>query len=409
MTKQQEAIDLINSGQNVFVTGAGGTGKSWIIQHLVNEKTALCAPTGIAALNIGGVTCHSLFGLPVGLTSSNDAHKISNKFRQRFDRSSPIETIIIDEIGTLRADYLDLIDLKLRNVREINEPWGGLQMVVVGDLFQLSPIVSRSEQQWFNREYSSAFPFAARSWDFHTIELDVIHRQTNPMHVQVLESIRRCDHEVNDAIYIITQMASKNHIPGSLRLCCYNRDADIVNSQEYQKIPGDEVTLWAQTRGDWGNDEPVPNCLRLRVGTRVLICANGNGYVNGDRGYVEEITSESLRIRKDDGIIVSVLPNDWEKHDYSQKDGNVKRQVVATFTQFPIRHGWAVSIHKSQGMTLDGVTIDVGRGCFAHGQLYVALSRCRDLERINFVTQPSVTDVRVDSAVNEFYKQKVDT
>ena len=403
MTRQQEAIDRIIAGENLFVTGAGGTGKSWIIHQIVDDSVVLTAPTGIAALNIGGSTCHSQFSLPVGLPSMNDAMKINKKFRKVFGQGSEVTTVIIDEIGTLRADYLDLIDQKLKHARDSHEPFGGLQVVAVGDLFQLSPIVSQNERSIYYGRYSSAYPFAARSWDFNPIELDVIHRQTNPMHVQVLESIRRGNEEVHDAIDIIRHLASQVHLEGSLRLCCYNKDAESVNEQEYKKVPGRENFFNAQIIGDWGNDQPVPKNLRLKIGTKVLICANGEGYVNGDRGVVVSMKHSSVMVQKENGQRVKIEPWTWEKYDYSNGHEGFFREVSATYTQLPLRHGWAVSIHKSQGMTLDGVTIDVGRGCFAHGQLYVALSRCRDLENINFVTPPDVSDVIVDRDVKAFY------
>lgn len=405
MTKQQQAIDLINSGQSVFITGAGGRGKSWIIDQVRDGTTIVSAPTGIAALNIQGSTCHSTFGLPIGLVHRSDAYKISDKFRKQFGTASPVTTIIIDEIGTLRADLLDLIDRKLRIAREVNLPWGGLQMVVVGDLFQLSPIVGKKEQEHFYKRYWSAFPFAAHSWNFETIELDVNYRQKDPTHDIILESIRQCNHEVTDAIAIVNALSARAHIEGSLRLCCYNADADKVNSREYAKVQGREYTYTAQVGKDWGREEPVPRDLRLKEDSRVLICANGTGYVNGDRGTVEHLAPGKIVVRKDDGILVDIKPNTWEKMDYADTgSGGFDREVVAYYQQFPLRLGWAVSIHKSQGMTLDGVTIDIGRGCFTHGQFYVALSRCKDLERVNFVTPPSVRDVRVDPEVTQFYQ-----
>lgn len=405
MNKQQQAISRIRAGDSIFLTGAGGRGKSWVIDQLRDETTVVAAPTGIAALNVQGLTCHSLFGLPIGLPHRSDTYKISEKFRKVFGRHSPVETIIIDEVGTLRADYLDLIDRKLRVTREDNRPWGGLQVAVVGDLFQLGPIVAGKEREHFYKKYHSPFPFAAEAWCFDTIELDINHRQKDPMHDQVLESIRRADADLADAMAIVNTLSARAHIEGSLRLCSYNADADRVNAREYAKVDGAEFAFPARVHHNWGKDEPVPRDLKLKVGCQVLLCANHGGYVNGDRGVVEHLDVDKIIVRKMDGVLVDVKPNTWEKMDYTDGEDGLQREVTATYIQFPIRLGWAVSVHKSQGMTLDGVTIDVGRGCFAHGQFYVALSRCKNLERVNFITQPTMRDVRVDPEVTRFYDE----
>lgn len=414
MDKQQEAIQRINNGESLFLTGSGGVGKSWVINQIVDESTVLCAPSGIAALNIGGITCHRAFGLPLGIPIESDYFVISAKVAQLFSGNA-VKRIVIDEVGMLRRDYLTLISRKLQRIRGNDKPFGGIQMVMVGDFFQIEPILKQDEEQYF--EFDSKFSFTSPLWDFPTIELTEVKRQSNKRQVLMLNSIRRQDKHYKKALEYI-QKECKPYEPNehTLHLCCYNRDAQKINNEYYAKIEGEEREFYAQVPPNWGAERPVDEVLRLKVGARVIICQNcpEGSYINGERGHVVDFItypdrSQAILIEKDDGEVTPVFKGTWEKFSYSRRkkivgDGEeVVKNIDATYRQFPLKHGWAVSVHKAQGMTLDDVAIDVGTGCFSHGQAYVALSRIKDLRNLSFVKPMIPEDIIVRQEVKNFY------
>jgi len=403
---QQKAIDLINQGKNVFVTGSGGVGKSWVIRQIADMNSILVAPTGVAAINIGGATCHSVFSLPFGLVAAGDEFKISTGARKLFS-SGKVKRIIIDEVGMLRADYLDLIDKKLKLICRNKEPFGGIQMVVVGDFYQLEPIVSEDELEYFREKYKSPFAFSAKSWKFNTVELTEVKRQSDTTQIDLLNTIRKDTDDSDVSLEQIVQMAKPyENCSETLHLCAYNNDSIKINKYWFTQIDQPAFTYTANYTDNWGKQHPVPEKVMVKKGSKVLICANdvNKQYVNGDRGVVVDYTPYSVVIKLDaTGHLVEVEEHTWEKVKYSKVGGKIKKDVVGTFSQIPLRMGWAVSIHKSQGMTLDKAAIDVGKGCFGHGQLYVALSRIKDLTQLSFVRNIDIDDLIVREEVKEFY------
>lgn len=402
---QQKAIDLIKSGENVFVTGSGGVGKSWVINQVSDAGTVLVAPTGVAAINIGGATCHSVFALPFGLVGHGDQFKISANMRKLFQGDS-VKRIIIDEVGMLRADYLDLIDNKLKLVRRSKEPFGGIQVVVVGDFYQLEPIVSEDEQEYFSEKYDSPFAFSAKAWKFKTVELKEVKRQSDTHQIDLLNSIRKDSDNSDECLEEIMKM-SKEYVNCSdtLHLCAFNKDAAQINKYWFNQLNGEPYIFHANYSEKWGKQHPVPERVLVKKGSKVLICANLAGfYVNGDRGVVKDYTDESVTVELEDGRVVEVFEHTWEKLKYSKQGGKISKTVVGSFTQIPLRMGWAVSIHKSQGMTLEHAAIDVGRGCFSHGQLYVALSRIKDINNLSFVREIDIDNLIVREEVKQFYE-----
>lgn len=403
--KQQEAIRKIQSGKNIFLTSAGGCGKSFVIKQVHNpEDTVLCAPTGIAALNIGGVTCHSVFGLLNHYPLLSDWGKVGKSFKELFGLDSNIKRIIIDEVGMLRSEQLDMIDHRLKLVRRNKKPFGGIQMVLVGDFFQLEPVVTKQDASLLAKDYKSPFCFHSRAWDFETIELTEVVRQSDTTQVKLLGSIRKGSEDAAEALATV----QNNAIPyvndsSTLHLCCYNKDSDSINHYWYSRILSQETTYFAQGRE---NGCGVSETLKLKVGTKVIICANDNenGYTNGERGTIERLFPNAVEVRKDNGDIVNVVPFTWEKYKLQKEKGKFKYVVDSVYTQLPLKMGWAISIHKAQGMTLDKAAIDVGRGCFSNGQLYVALSRLKDLNNISFVTHVSENNIKVSEHVKEFYR-----
>ena len=404
--KQKEAIKAIEAGENVFISGPGGVGKSWLIKHVTDNNTVLCAPTGIAALNIGGITCHKAFGLPLGIPTAADHYKPAPDVF----KGNTVKRIIIDEISMVRADYLDLIDQKLRNTRKNNKPFGGIQVVVVGDFFQLEPIVKNSESHYFFSEYDTAFAFGAKCWDFRMVELTDIIRQSNEQDARILNSLRQKDGKWERALRFVHKLAQPyDQDEDILHLCCYKQDAEVINTQHFNKISGQVKTYNAYQTGRWGNEAPVEPTIHLKQGAKVLICANdpeGN-YVNGDRGVVTGMGKESVKVLKDDGNEVFVSRFSWEKYKYTKTNNGLAKEPVAMFRQMPIRLGWAITIHKSQSLSLDNLALEIGRGCFGHGQLYVALSRIRDLSKVRLVRPIGYSNAIVHEDVREWYGQTI--
>jgi hypothetical protein len=412
MDLQQEAIKQIRAGKSLFLTGSGGVGKSWVIDQIVDSNTILCAPSGIAALNIGGVTCHRAFGLPLGIPVEKDNYP-SKKVKDLF-YGNAVKRIVIDEVGMVRTDYLVLMSRKLQHIKNNTKPFGGIQMVFVGDFYQLEPILSNNEKEFF--QFDSKFCFSSKLWDFPTIELIEPKRHNNKRQVLMLNSIRRKDKFYKKALEYI-QKECKVYAPteDTLHLCCYNRDADQINGRYYESVVGVERVFKASFSTAWGRDRPVDEVLKLKVGVRVLICKNSldGDYVNGERGFVLGfgVTADKefyVVVEKQDGDIVNVFEAEWEKYSYKKEkligaDGEtLVKNVDAKYSQIPLKYGWAVSIHKSQGMSLDDVAIDVGSGCFSHGQAYVALSRIRDLENLSFVNPMLPQDIIVREEVKRF-------
>ena len=400
---QKTAIEAVNTGENVFVTGGGGVGKSWLIDKITTNNTILCAPTGIAAVNIGGTTCHKAFGLPLGFPEPHDWHK---SLQEMFYN---VKRVVIDEVGMVRADTLDLIDKKLRNTLDRNKPFGGVQVVVVGDFFQLEPIISSQEVDMFYERYETPFAFSADSWNFKFIEMTEVVRQEAELDQRILNALRKQSRNYHKALKKLKKIAKPyNPDEDVLHLCSYNKDASNYNTWNYNKLKGDEKVYNAYFSGKWKGQTPVESTIKLKIGTRVLICANDpeGEYVNGDRGVVVKLTNAYVVVRKQNGEEVSVCRFDWKKYKYVKGGGGVRKEPEATFIQIPIKLGYAVSIHKSQGMTLDDVALDVGRGCFSHGQLYVALSRVKDLRRMSFVRDVPLNNLIVKECVKNFYTFK---
>ncbi|KZE89996.1 ATP-dependent DNA helicase [Microbacterium sp. TNHR37B] len=440
--EQDELFRLIeDTRQHVFVTGRAGTGKSTLLQHLAwntEKQIAVCAPTGVAALNVEGQTIHSLFRLPIGLIADSEleqsepARKIMNA----------IDTLVIDEISMVNADLMDAIDRSLRQARRRrSEPFGGVQIVMFGDPYQLSPVPPRGDELRYIRDhYRSFWFFDAQVWagprgdagairsdglldlgrvgaPLHIRELREIHRQSDPEFKMMLNAVR---HGI-----VTAEIAGKLNAAGArpvpepvdgeppiITLATRNDIVNRINQRHLDALPGPVQRARADVTGDFGRGETYPADveLQLKVGAQVMFLRNdlggkGDGprWVNGSIGTVTRIAGGTVRVELD-GEEHDVEPTVWERFRYAYDPGSRKltRDIVAEFTQFPLRLAWAVTIHKSQGKTYDRAIIDLGSGAFAPGQTYVALSRLTSLDGLYLSRPLRPSDILVDADVRRF-------
>jgi ATP-dependent exoDNAse (exonuclease V) alpha subunit len=406
------------TNNSMFITGKAGTGKSTLLQlfrKTTKKKVITCAPTGIAALNIKGQTIHSLFGFPPRLIQAKDIRKSPN--RKWFKK---IDVLIIDEISMVRADLMDAIDRSLRLNRECPEPFGGVQLIMIGDLFQLPPVIATEEEQGlFELAYDSPYFFSAhvlRNYEYELFELRKVYRQENRHFLRLLEAIRLNQFDYEDLEDLNTRYDPNFTQTGTyVTLSPRNAKVDSINKKELDSIAEPEFTFRATISGEFDPKLfPTEAVLHLKKGAQVMFLkndANGN-YVNGTIGKVVEITQDDIRVSITENgsqTEIDVYPSEWEIIRYRPNPNNpedIEAEVIGIFEQYPLKLAWAVTIHKSQGKTFDRVIIDMDRGAFEFGQTYVALSRCRTLEGIVLKKEIQPRDILLDERVVDFYESK---
>ncbi|MBW1638625.1 ATP-dependent DNA helicase [Microbacterium resistens] len=438
--EQHELFRLIeDTRDHVFVTGRAGTGKSTLLQHFAwntSKQIAVCAPTGVAALNVEGQTIHSLFRLPIGLIADTELDQ-SDATRRILNA---IDTLVIDEVSMVNADLMDGIDRSLRQARgRRGEPFGGVQVVMFGDPYQLAPVPPRGDElRYIQDHYRSFWFFDAKVWTggaadeagmldvgehgapLHVRELVRIHRQADDGFKAMLNAVRygRVTAEIAGALNAAGARTPPEPEPGEPPIITLATRNDIVNSinrRHLAALPGREQTAKAEVSGDFGRGEanyPADAELKLKVGAQVMFLRNDAGvqgepprWVNGTIGTVTRILGDTVRVEID-GEEVDVEPAVWERFRYAYNPGTktLSREVVAEFTQFPLRLAWAVTIHKSQGKTYDRAIVDLGSGAFAPGQTYVALSRLTSLDGLYLSRPLRPSDIRVDEDVRRFMR-----
>lgn len=411
LSPEQAAVfnAIENTREHVFVTGRAGTGKSTLLNHLswnTSKQVVISAPTGVAALNVGGQTIHSLLRLPIGVIADHELEQ-SPELRKLLNT---IDTLVIDEVSMVNADLMDAIDRSLRQARQRKtEPFGGVQLVLFGDPFQLAPVPGDTDERaYFQHNYRSMWFFDAKVWaeaDLVIYELSTIHRQREEEFKRMLDSVRRG--EVTEEIAERLNEVGARPAPenGAITLATRNDTVNRINSAALARLPGMAKVSNAEIEGDFGGRTfPADEVLELKVGARVMFLKNDpdQRWVNGTIGVVRKITRTVFV--EVDGQDHEVDPTIWEKYKYSYSAATRKltREVVAEFRQFPLRLAWAVTIHKSQGKTYDQVIIDLGQRSFAPGQTYVALSRVTTLSGL-YLTRPlRPSDVIVDENVKRF-------
>lgn len=414
--------ELEQSQDHYFITGKAGTGKSTLLQLFrksSRKKIAVLAPTGVAALNVKGQTIHSFFAFPPKLMDSRSIKKRKN--RTLFKN---LETIIIDEISMVRADILDHIDAFLRLNREIEEPFGGVQMLFFGDLFQLPPVVATQfEKHFFRTIYESPYFFNAKIFDqpvvqLKSIEMNKVFRQEERGFISLLDNIRQGNCDYDDLEYLNTRTdAHFQQIEGYITLCSLNSIANQINKTELSKIDKEQFSYQARIEGFFDPRlYPTDLSLNLKVGAQVMLLKNDQGkrFVNGSIARIETLTVDNVGISllDDSGkrLFIELEKANWEILKYNVSPDNpteINTEVVGIFNQFPIKLAWAVTIHKSQGKTFEKVIINLGSGAFEHGQTYVALSRCKTFEGIVISKPIQMKDIWVDPVVIDFYDNKI--
>lgn len=408
---------------HVFLTGRAGTGKSTLLKYFrqkTKKKHVVLAPTGVAALNVKGQTIHSFFGFHPGITVDR-VRKAHVDARALFNT---IETIVIDEISMVRADLLDCVDKALRlNRGRPHEAFGGVQMIFIGDLYQLPPVVTRNEQTLFERQYPSPYFFSAHVMlmlEVKTIELQKVHRQKEQHFVELLERVRTRQLQQDDIASWNTRhdpYFDPQNDPDVIHLTTTNKMAKQRNDFELQKLHTKPWKLKAYSMGELP-DRRMPSDPELVVkeGARIMFTTNDpeKRWVNGTLGTILRIKKKglskypTLEVQLEDGEEVEVSQHKWEIFEYQHDgDGGLEESVVGSYTQYPITLAWAVTIHKGQGKTFDKVLVDVGWGAFAHGQMYVALSRCTTFDGIVLLKPFQQKDIILDDAVVRFMNRPV--
>lgn len=423
--------DLFNlaehTNRSIFLTGKAGTGKTTFLNEFVQKtrkKHIVVAPTGIAAINAGGVTIHSMFGLPprtfAPTTERIDGNLAMNiadlmhHFKYRKDKLKllrEIEIIIIDEVSMLRADVLDMMDFSLRHVRRNQQKFGGVQMMFIGDLYQLPPVVR--DENVLSQYYKSPFFFesyALKELPLITLELTTVYRQKDEKFLEILNEIR--DGEIGDIDF---ETLNERYIPDFepneepyVYLTSHNRMADEINQKKLAALPGKSVSYKAEIIGNFNeNQYPNDEILELKIGSQIMFIRNDASgekkYFNGKLAEIVDLDEKEITVIIDgDDEIYTLKKEIWEQKRYSlDENKNITEDVLGSFQQYPIRLAWAVTIHKSQGLTFDRLIIDAGKS-FASGQVYVALSRCRTLEGIVLKSKITPEVIFADRRVSKF-------
>ncbi len=417
----RQALSAVEAGVPItFVTGGAGVGKSTFTRHLAattNSNFAVVAPTGIAALNASGTTIHRFFGFPPRPVDLDSIRKSRN--RTLFEK---LQLLVIDEVSMVRADLLDGIDRALRVNREaMDQAFGGVQVVLVGDLFQLAPIVSTEEEaHMLSHGYRSPFFFSAsalQSSGLVPVEFTRPYRQSDPRFLRLLQNVREgreagaTIQELNEAC---SPIAGSEDTTGWVTLTCTNAQAGAKNVAELEKLETAPRRFEGSLQGRFAVQKdklPAPFHLELKQGAQVMFVRNdpGRRWVNGTIGQVTALGPDGVQVEIEDGPAPGrhwVGRETWETYsfEYDYERRRIASRVIGAYTQFPLTLAWAVTIHKAQGCTLERAIIDLGRGAFATGQLYVALSRCRSLEGLRLARALKETDVIVAPEAIRFYE-----
>lgn len=411
---QKNALKLLENGENVFLTGEAGTGKSFLLNFYLSRNKSkrnilITAPTGIAAINIGGTTLHRAFHAPLEPSINTKVNKVPKAVKSA-------DTIIIDEISMCRIDLFEFVmrtislaETKMRTNK---------QVIVVGDFFQLSPVVTNQDREILSQAYPESekfYCFESKLWadrNFKIINLEIMMRQNDPILIQELNKARKGD---VSCINFFNKRVTWDKDPQGITLCATNKEADKINKEEIDKLKGKLYKFKAGVTGNFTKSEyPTLETLSLKLGMRVMTIRNGKGYLNGSLGYVNDISSEQITVELDNGKFVDIGVETWENLEYTttqeidewgNKELKLETSTIGKFIQFPLKPAYAITMHKSQGQTFEKVNLIPYS--FAAGQLYVALSRVTTLNGLRLLTQITSDYLKCDDKVLEFYNKYI--
>lgn len=412
-------LEYVKAGKNLFVTGKAGTGKTMLLQKIVElyarkKMLAVLAPTGVAAEHSNGVTMHSFLRLP--LTPYLPRHRYSNLYS--LDDSSievvkKLEMIIIDEISMVRCDMLDAADMILRHYRGNRKPFGGIQLIMFGDLYQLMPVTKNEDWEVLKTHYRSSYFFCSellQKMEYYVLSLEKVRRQKDKDFINLLNNIRLGIVKAKDIDFLNTKYEpdfQEDINTPIVMLKVKNKETQNYNDDLLEKLKGTEKTYWADD-DNWSPEKyPTSYKLVLKKGARVMFVKNDTRYgqyINGTMGYVEGLGDDYVKVRRDDSDrLIFVERQTWERLSYKidKKTKTIETEVVGSFRQYPLKLAWAVTVHKSQGLTFDEVAVDAAKS-FTYGQVYVALSRCRSMEGLHLISKIPSHKIKSDPLVKVY-------
>lgn len=410
-----------NTDKNLFITGRAGTGKSTFLNYFrenTKKEIAVTAPTGVAAVNVRGQTIHSFFNFKPDITP----HKVKEIKPKKQNFYKKLNCIVIDEISMVRADLLDCIDIFLRvHGPKKNKPFGGIQMIFIGDLYQLSPVVTSREKSIFKEFYKTPYFFDANVFkesEFEFVEFEKVYRHSDAEFLEILNSIRN-NTVTDEIIEKLNERFNPDFTPDEddfyICLTTTNRVAQKINFERLSKIKNKEFKYYGYIDGEFREqDLPTSKELILKIDAQVMLLNNDSKgrWINGDIGKIVDIQTKTTEpdtvfVELISGDTVEVNPFTWEMYEfyYDKQRKKILTEVVGQFIQYPLKLAWAITIHKSQGLTFDKLIFDIGRGTFSHGQLYVALSRCRSLQGLVLKKCVSKKHILLDKKIVRFLTQ----